>query len=432
LKVGIVSDEELRMLKNLVSVLNIGSNVLHENARASIREAARRWGANYLEILLPVGDIPHPFYQKLRLADHVPDQCRVLLLDGDVLIRHDCPSPFEIVPHGQLGWVRTHHPSHAGATWSIFEPVRQFAAKFGMALDVKEEYAHTGVMLFEFPLHRELFAENQRIIDAVGFDPQWQISDQAIFSLARKKLGLPIFWLPAMFQMAGDVIWSGWTAEMKWPVIHFCGPIYRDAAIPRTVWDNLGPDRMIPGTSHVRWQAGKPRSLMNEPELPFFIREVAKVRFGKIVEIGTYLGGSAWWGANIARDNYSEYFCVDDWESAREFESNATIHKGFLLNMRDAGLDEYVKVVRNRSIEAARGFDDGSLDMVFIDGDHSFEACTADINAYWPKLKPHGVMLGHDYTQRNGYGVFDAVNKRFGKPDEVSDGEWPIWKVTKR
>jgi predicted O-methyltransferase YrrM len=40
--------------------------------------------------------------------------------------------------------------------------------------------------------------------------------------------------------------------------------------------------------------------------------------------------------------------------------------------------------------------DDDSLDLIFIDGDHTYEGALADITIAWRKLRPGGWMLGHD------------------------------------
>jgi hypothetical protein len=40
-------------------------------------------------------------------------------------------------------------------------------------------------------------------------------------------------------------------------------------------------------------------------------------------------------------------------------------------------------------------------------------------------------MVGHEDTARL-HGVIDAVNERFGKPDELSKGKYRVWKVTKQ
>ena len=41
--------------------------------------------------------------------------------------------------------------------------------------------------------------------------------------------------------------------------------------------------------------------------------------------------------------------------------------------------------------------EDESLDLVFIDGDHSFNAVSKDLPLWWSKLKKGGWMLGDDY-----------------------------------
>lgn len=71
------------------------------------------------------------------------------------------------------------------------------------------------------------------------------------------------------------------------------------------------------------------------------------------------------------------------------------------------------------SVEAAPMFVDGSLDLVFIDGDHSYEGVRADIDAWLPKVRKGGVIAGHDYDNTNKYGdafkgVDRAVHETFG------------------
>ncbi len=40
---------------------------------------------------------------------------------------------------------------------------------------------------------------------------------------------------------------------------------------------------------------------------------------------------------------------------------------------------------------------DGSVDCVFVDGDHSYEAVKADLAFWWKKIRPGGMLLGDDY-----------------------------------
>ena len=64
------------------------------------------------------------------------------------------------------------------------------------------------------------------------------------------------------------------------------------------------------------------------------------------------------------------------------------------------------------STRCARRFDDRSVDFVFIDADHTYEGCLADIKTWAPKVKPGGWIGGHDYGHANKrWGVKRAVDQ---------------------
>ena len=60
------------------------------------------------------------------------------------------------------------------------------------------------------------------------------------------------------------------------------------------------------------------------------------------------------------------------------------------------------RVINEDSLIAAAQVKDGSLDFVFIDGDHTYEACKRDIIAWLPKVKEGGWITGHDYHEFPG------------------------------
>ena len=53
-----------------------------------------------------------------------------------------------------------------------------------------------------------------------------------------------------------------------------------------------------------------------------------------------------------------------------------------------------VEIIRKTSAEASKDFGDESLDFVYLDGDHSYEAVKADLEALYPKIKAGGYILG--------------------------------------
>src|ERR1700686_3009714 len=72
-----------------------------------------------------------------------------------------------------------------------------------------------------------------------------------------------------------------------------------------------------------------------------------------------------------------------------------------------------VDIRRQHTVEAAKLIDDESLDFVFIDADHSYEGCIADIRAWSRKVKFGGLIAGH-YFNEAWPGVMRAVNETGG------------------
>ena len=72
---------------------------------------------------------------------------------------------------------------------------------------------------------------------------------------------------------------------------------------------------------------------------------------------------------------------------------------------------ERADFVREWSHVAADRYADRSFDFGFIDGDHSYEGCKRDIEAWWPKIRERGFIGGHDYHNKNFPGVTRAVEE---------------------
>ena len=83
---------------------------------------------------------------------------------------------------------------------------------------------------------------------------------------------------------------------------------------------------------------------------------------------------------------------------------------GFTAELNRRG----VKWMLMDSCDAAKLFDDESLDFVYIDADHSYEAVMKDIMAWASKVRHGGVLGGHDYSEPSCGGVKRAVDEIFG------------------
>ena len=67
-----------------------------------------------------------------------------------------------------------------------------------------------------------------------------------------------------------------------------------------------------------------------------------------------------------------------------------------------------VEVHRQRSVDAAPLINDGELDFIYLDGDHTYEAVSQDLKAFFPKIRTGGLIIGDDYHLR-GWWKDDVV-----------------------
>jgi Methyltransferase domain len=86
---------------------------------------------------------------------------------------------------------------------------------------------------------------------------------------------------------------------------------------------------------------------------------------------------------------------------------------------------EIVYLQRTTSVAASKGIDACQLVGVVIDGDHRYEAVQADIQAWRPKVKPGGILAGHDYSDAFP-GVRQAVDEAFPDGVELRGTMWAI------
>jgi predicted O-methyltransferase YrrM len=85
--------------------------------------------------------------------------------------------------------------------------------------------------------------------------------------------------------------------------------------------------------------------------------------------------------------------------------------------LRDAGLwDDQVQQIHGDSKEFGSNWLGDPVDMVFVDGDHSYEGCAGDIEAWIPNLKPGGLLAVHDFNKEEVFGGQELPDAPFPKP----------------
>ena len=119
------------------------------------------------------------------------------------------------------------------------------------------------------------------------------------------------------------------------------------------------------------------------------------------VEIGSWMGSSvAFVAVEIINSGKKVKFdCVDTWKGSSEHQhveevKTDTLYEKFLSNIEP--VRHVVNPIRMDSVLAAGLYQDNSLDFVFIDACHDYEAVKKDIEAWYPKVKGGGIISGHD------------------------------------
>lgn len=135
---------------------------------------------------------------------------------------------------------------------------------------------------------------------------------------------------------------------------------------------------------------------------------------GTYLEIGSAAGGSllcAFSGSQIS-GNMIRLMAIDNFRYGADIKKEGKVEAQFLKNTRCI---PNFDLFRSSSDMARDNLDNESVDLVFIDGDHSYSQVKKDLLNYGPKLKRNGVLLGHDYTTSYVPGVKKAADELLGR-----------------
>lgn len=139
------------------------------------------------------------------------------------------------------------------------------------------------------------------------------------------------------------------------------------------------------------------------------------------IEIGSWKGRSTKVLLDSVKGNV---YAVDNWKGTG---SDMTLFPAqcqdiYSIFMQNVGHYPNLKVLRGDSLEIVKSFNGNRADMLFIDADHSYEGCKADIEAWLPKCQKY--ICGHDYSDAFP-GVVKAVNEKF-KNVNVTGSLWSV------
>jgi hypothetical protein len=160
-------------------------------------------------------------------------------------------------------------------------------------------------------------------------------------------------------------------------------------------------DRMRPWAGHV-----------------FFVYDLVRnIRPGKIVELGTQQGTSFYSILQAIKDSElnSEAYAVDSWEgdehAVYDSKEGSKFYQFVSNTIREYYGSQNARLMKMLFDEAVAEFDDNSIDLLHIDGLHTYEAVSHDYNTWKGKLKQEAIVLFHD--------------------TQVADDDFGVWKFWK-
>jgi len=109
----------------------------------------------------------------------------------------------------------------------------------------------------------------------------------------------------------------------------------------------------------------------------------------------------------------AKFHLIDMWGTDRFHDGKFEAVKSYFEKNIE---QETVEIHKKMSTTAAQDFKDGYFDWIYIDTDHSYETTRDELNLFAPKMKPGGIIAGHDYKMGNWismyrYGVIEAVHE---------------------
>ena len=149
-------------------------------------------------------------------------------------------------------------------------------------------------------------------------------------------------------------------------------------------------------------------------ELSMVQEFLKKERIEKVLEVGTYRGGTAMLWAHLVEPHNGKVFCCDvqfEWGSFQDLGYvgnelinyrrqiyNDTPYEKFITEFQGNSHDpSFIQHVKNNV---------GIVDLLFIDGDHSYEGVRQDFENFYPMLKIGGHVIFHDIVDSKHHRSF--------------------------
>jgi glycosyltransferase involved in cell wall biosynthesis len=148
--------------------------------------------------------------------------------------------------------------------------------------------------------------------------------------------------------------------------------------------------------------------------LPFAAWVIETVKPKIFVELGTHSGNSyfAFCQSVKSHNLNTKCFAIDTWEGDSHAGSYSDEVYREVCDHNKVNYQNFSKLLRTTFDEALSFFEDESIDLLHIDGLHTYEAVKHDFETWLPKLSTNAIVLFHDtQVQERGFGVWKFWNE---------------------
>jgi hypothetical protein len=171
--------------------------------------------------------------------------------------------------------------------------------------------------------------------------------------------------------------------------------------------DNLHSSDLIEVASFAPHWLKEPYSWVGHIPFGAWLVRVARPRI--IVELGTHSGNSYFSICQAVRqyETGSKCHAVDTWQGDAHALSYGKDIYDMVRKNNEENYASFSKLLRMTFDEALSIFENGSVDLLHIDGLHTYEAVQHDFETWLPKLAPGAIVLFHDTNvRRDDFGVW--------------------------
>lgn len=142
---------------------------------------------------------------------------------------------------------------------------------------------------------------------------------------------------------------------------------------------------------------------------------IANIKPKVIVELGTHMGTSFFSMCQAVKDFKlnTKLFAIDTWQG----DKHTGLYNESVFNEVNKIKNKFyrlqkIKLLRMTFDEAVSKFKDDSIDILHIDGLHTYEAVKHDFNNWFDKVKKTGIIMLHDTCEKkDDFGVYKLWNE---------------------